>query len=52
MPADIDQVLHYSKICGTNDGRIYIANDTDVSPSVQEYADEMGVQIIKSQWRA
>ena len=29
MPADIDQVLHYSKICGTNDGRIRFAPARD-----------------------
>ena len=52
MPADIDQVLHYSKICGTNNGITYVANDTDVSPSVQDYADEIGVQIIRTRWRA
>jgi hypothetical protein len=52
-PADIDQILHYSRQCGGVQERvIYIANDTDVPPTVQDYADDAEVTITRTQWRA
>jgi hypothetical protein len=52
-PADIDQILHYSRQCGGVQERIiYIANDTDVPYAVQDYADDAQVTITRTQWRS
>jgi len=52
QPADIDQVVHYSRQCRADERVVYIANDTDVPPTVQAYADAAQIIITRTQWRA
>jgi hypothetical protein len=45
---DIDRLFHCSSVCRANEQIIYIAKDTHVPSSVQKYADDMQVKIIRS----
>jgi hypothetical protein len=47
---DIDQMIHYIAECRAERGIIYIANDTLVSSTVQERADQADVEIRRTQW--
>ncbi len=51
-PDDIDQIVHYSRKCRADERVIYVANDTELPYTVQEYADESQVIITITQWRA
>jgi hypothetical protein len=47
---DIEQMIHYLTQTNAGEAIIYVANDTLISPTVQERADEEDVQIIRTQW--
>lgn len=47
---DVYQIDHYGQQCEVRRATIYIANDTQVPASVKDYADRLGVRIIRTQW--
>lgn len=50
-PRDIDQILFYAEKTKAREAIIYIANDTQVPQTVQDYADSEGVKIRTTLWR-
>ena len=50
-PRDIDQILFYAEKTKAKEAIIYVANDSEVSQTVKDYADSEGVKIRTSLWR-
>lgn len=50
-PRDIDQILFYAEKAKAKEAIIYVANDTEVSQTVKDYANSEGVKIRTSLWR-
>ncbi len=51
QPDDIDQIVHYARKCRADERVMYIANDTEVPYTVQQYANQSQVTITRTQWR-
>jgi hypothetical protein len=49
--ADIDQILDYVEECNALKCIIYVANDTYVSDTVKQCAQDSDVEIQRTQWR-
>jgi hypothetical protein len=47
---DLDQILVYAKKLNARGAIIYLANDTDISDSVWEYAQNVGIELRRTQW--
>jgi len=49
---DIYQIDRYGQQCKARSAVIYVANDTEIPEDVKSYANELGIRIIRTQWRA
>jgi len=49
-PRDIDQILFYAEKTKAKEAIIYVANDSEVSQTVKDYANSEGVKIRTSLW--
>jgi hypothetical protein len=47
-PRDIDQILFYAEKTKAKEAIIYIANDTEVRQTVEDFAENYGVEIQRS----
>jgi hypothetical protein len=52
QPSDVDRIVEYSNELHAHWAAIYIANDTNVPDTVEQYADQEHVEVARTLWRA
>lgn len=50
--ADVDQMTDYMQELDADFGIMYVANDTDIPESVEQFAAKNAIEIIHTRWRS